>query len=136
MQFHQLLHQRDALLRQARLANVAFAYHRLAAFADRIACARLRGTVVLHPGDAGDGRPWPHLVAQDTSQSVIEEHFLEEDVIDLADIIAFVDDGRRRDELWFRLEELSSQLLPRLRRELELAGVPLPGCASPIEDSA
>ncbi|HWA27199.1 MAG TPA: hypothetical protein VG734_16200, partial [Lacunisphaera sp.] len=109
MQFHQFLHQRDSLLRQARLANVAFAYSRLAALSNRIARSRLRGLVVLRAGDAGDGQPWPHLIAETASQAVIEEHFLEEDVIDLADIIAFIDEGRRREELCFRLEELASQ---------------------------
>lgn len=43
MNFHHLILQRDALLRQARLANAAYAYQRLGEFAARIARARLRG---------------------------------------------------------------------------------------------
>jgi hypothetical protein len=135
MQFHQLLHQRDSLLRHARLANVAFAHQRLAAFATRIERAGLRGTVTLRAGDAGDGRPWPHLTAEAGSQAVLEEHFLEEDVIDLADILAFMDEGRRRDELHFRLEDLAAEFLPRLRRELDQAGISPPDVSAPIPDS-
>ena len=42
-----LLTQRQALLRQARLANLAFAYTTLMEFAHRIARAQLSGRVTL-----------------------------------------------------------------------------------------
>ncbi|MDI1249112.1 MAG: hypothetical protein PSV13_09640 [Lacunisphaera sp.] len=57
MNFQQLLQQRDALLRQARLANTAYAYRRLDEFAGRIARARLHGAVTLRPGDPLDNLP-------------------------------------------------------------------------------
>lgn len=138
MHLHQLLRQRDALLRQTRLANVAFAHHRLEAFATRIRRAGLRGAVVLRAGDTLDGRPWPELEPLEGSPAVLEEHFLEEDLLDLSDILAFLEEGGRRDELRFRLEDLAGVFLPRLRRELEHAGVTLPpvGTAQPGRSEA
>jgi hypothetical protein len=125
MNFHQLLQQRDALLRQARLANAAFAYRRLAAFAGRIARARLHGAVTLRPGDPLENLPWPELIADEGSQAVIAEHFLDEDIIELADILAFLSGHDQPAEYAFRLEELGGRFLPGLRRELEQAGVTL-----------
>ena len=135
MKYSQLLHHRDALIRQARLANVAFAHHRLGEFAARIARARLHGAVTLHGGDATGDQPWPRLVADEGSQAVIEEYFLDEDVIELADILAFLHDTSRLTELTLRLEEIGSRYLPRLRQELEQADI-APGQETPrIEDS-
>lgn len=134
MNFHQLLQQRDALLRQARLANTAYAYRRLGEFAGRIARARLHGVVRLDAGDLVAERPWPGLTALEGSQAALEEHFLDEDIIELADILAFL--GRDVDTgVTFRLEEFGGRHLPALRRELEQAGMnPWPE-ASPAEDS-
>ena len=80
MNFHQLILQRDALLRQARLANAAYAHERLGEFAARIARARLRGAVSLEPGDPAGEQPWPGLTALEGSQAVLAEHFLDEEV--------------------------------------------------------
>jgi len=117
MNFHELLRRRDTLLRQAHLANVAFAYQWLGDLTARLARAGLRGRVRLHGGDPAGPHPWPRLEALEGSQAVLEEHFLDEDVIDLADILAFMH-GRTLEELEFRIEELGPQFLPRLRREL------------------
>ena len=125
MNFHQLLQQRDALLRQARLANTAFAYGRLGDLAGRIARARLHGAVTLRPGDPQENLPWPELIAEEGSQAVIEEHFLDEDVIELADILAFLSGHDQPVEYTFRLEEMGGRFLPGLRRELVQAGVTL-----------
>lgn len=136
MKFSQLLLQRDALLRQARLANVAFAYHRLGEFAARIARARLQGVVILRDGDPAGEQPWPRLHAEEGSQAVLEEHFIEEDVSELADILAFLHDAGRPLEVRFRLEDLAKCFLPRLRRELEQADI-VPGRETPrIEDTS
>lgn len=124
MKFSELLHQRDMLLRQARLANVAFAYEWLRDFARRARCARVQGVLTLRDGDPGDGQPWPLLEADETNASVLAEHFLDEDVVELADILAYVNDGARPAERRFRLEELEGVIIPALRRELEGAGVP------------
>lgn len=134
MNFHQLLHQRDALLRQARLANTAYAYRRLGEFAGRITRAHLHGAVRLDSGDPAGERPWPGLTALDGSQAVLEEHFLDEDILDLADILCFL--GLDTDTgVTFRLEELGGRFLPGLRRELTQAGINPGPEASPAEDS-
>lgn len=123
MKFLELLHQRDALLQQARLANVAFAYRWLERFGARLQRARLRGAVVLRDGDSDDGLPWPTLEMLEESQAVWEEHFLEEDVLELMDILSFLKDGHRPAEMRFSLEDVAARLVPGLRRELEQAGV-------------
>jgi len=123
MKFSQLLRHRDGLIRQARLANVAFAYQRLGDFAGRVARARLQGAVTLYGGDPAGDQPWPRLAADEGNQSAIEEHFLDEDVIELADILAFLHDSGRIAELAFRIEDIGTRYLPRLRHELELADV-------------
>lgn len=123
MKFSELLHQRDVLLRQARLANIAFAYEWLRDFARRARRARVQGMLTLRDGDPGDGQPWPVLDADETNASVLAEHFLEEDVVELADILAYLNDGARPAERRFRLEELECSIIPALRRELEGAGV-------------
>ncbi len=134
MNFHQLLQQRDALLRQARLANTAYAYRRLGEFAGRIARAQLHGAVRLDPGDPAGERPWPGLTALDGSQAVLEEHFLDEDILELADILCFLglDTGSG---VTFRLEELGARFLPGLRRELAQAGLNPGPESSPTEGS-
>lgn len=134
MNFHHLLHQRDALLRQARLANRAFAYQRLEVVASRIAQARLQGLVELRPGDPEGEQPWPGLRALEGSQSVLEEHFLDEEIVELADILGFVGEELPVDGFRFRLEELAGRYLPPLRRELEAAGITLKQEESPLQD--
>ena len=134
MNFNQLLHQRDALLRQARLANTAFAYEQLGTLGARIARARLHGLVGLRPGDPEGDRPWPVLTALEGSQAVLDEHFLEEEIVELTDILGFLGEDMPADGLRFRLEELAGRFMPQLRRELEAAGVVLAGEESAVED--
>ncbi|HTL67470.1 MAG TPA: hypothetical protein VL200_07405 [Lacunisphaera sp.] len=131
MKFSELLHQRDVLLRQARLANLAFAYEWLRDFARRARRARVRGVLTLRDGDPVGGEPWPVLVADEMNPSVLAEHFLDEDVVELADILAYVHDGVRPEERHFRLDELEGTIIPALRRELEGAGVPPQGSVAP-----
>lgn len=126
MKLRQLLHQRDALLRQVRLANAAFAYDRLSDLVSRIDRARLRGTVVLAPADPVEERFVPELAGIDCPQSVLDEHFLDEDIADLADILGFLGVEPSEGEWCLRLEELGLRHLPGLRRELEAAGVEVP----------
>ncbi len=134
MNFHQLLQQRDALLRQARLANVAYAYQRLDGFAARIARGGLQGLVRLDPGDPAGERPWPGLTALEGNQSVIEEHFLEEDGVELVDILSFLGEEVDSGGATFRLEDLGARFLPGLRRELEQAGIHPAGETPRTED--
>jgi hypothetical protein len=119
-----LLSQRQALLRQARLANLAFAYAKLGDFAGRIARARLTGEVSLRHAAPEAECYWATLTARAGRQSVIEEHFTDEDIMDLADVLAFTT-GKNDPELTFRLEELPEKFLAPLRDELEQGGVQL-----------
>lgn len=123
MNFQQLLHNRDTLMRQSRLANVAFAWHRLAVLGDRITLAGLRGRVRLRVADAPNDAPWPVLVALDASQAVLEEHFTDEDVEELADLLAFAGADPVDGVHAFRIEEVAMRFGQPLRRELERAGV-------------
>ncbi len=136
MNFHQLIINRTALLRQARLANLAFAWQRLDAFATRIARARLHGQVTLHLADPDADRPWPVLLALEGNQSVIEEYFLDEEIVELADILVFLSENNQIAEFTFHLEELAGRFLPGLKRELEAAGISAEQTSPSPEDSS
>jgi len=123
MNFQQLLHQRPALLRQAHMANLAFAYQRLGEFAARIARARLHGLVQLRPGDPAGEHPWPALTTLDGSQAVLDEHFLDEEIVELMDILGFLGEEMTTVGITFRLEELGGRHRSELHRELQLAGI-------------
>lgn len=126
MNFSELLQQREALLRRARVANLAFAFARLSDYADRIARAGLRGPATLHESDPEADRLWPALVTHHGNQSVIDEHFLDEDVDELDEILLFLESEGFEVDFTFDLEEMPHRYLPALRRELEKAGVVLP----------
>ncbi len=133
MTLHQLLQQRKALLRQNRLANAAFTYCELGKFAARIARGKLRGQVTLHLADPAAQRAWPTLVADEGSPAVLEEHFVDTDILDLADLLAFASGGGQA-SFTFRLEELDSRFRSALRQELEDAGCELNDQAELAED--
>jgi hypothetical protein len=135
LKISKLLSQRDAMLRQAHLANLAFAYTKLADFAARIERARLRGIVSLKRSPPTGDRVGAALAALSGNQSVIEEHFTDEDVGDLADVIAFIT-GEGDVDLTFSLEDLGGNFLGPLRRELEQQGVALDGTASPSAENS
>lgn len=122
MKLSQLLLQREALLRQTRLANLAFAYWHLGRLVTRIAGARLRGLVRLQPADPGTERSCPVLTALEGRQSVIEEHFTDENIVGLADLIEFIT-GETGADMTFRLEDMAAQFLAPLQHTLEQAGV-------------
>jgi hypothetical protein len=117
-----LLARRQALLQQARLANLAFAYHTLHGFERRIARANLRGRVTLKPAAPEADRYWASLTALDGHQSVIEEHFSDRDLMELADTLTFAF-GSDASNLTFRLEEFAEIALVPLRGELEREGI-------------
>jgi hypothetical protein len=130
MEIDHLLRQRSALLRRTRLANLAYAYAELGVFAGRIDRANLRGAVTLHPADPAAGRAWPSLVAEQGSQSVLDEHFLEEELLDLADLLAFATGIELRSPLEFRLEDFDQRFRTSLRRDLEKAGIEVPAASA------
>lgn len=123
MKFLHLLHQRDALLRQTRLANLAYAYQRLGDFSARLTRARLRGEAVLSLADPAADRLWPELTALNGHQSVIEEHFTDEDLVELADLVTYLRDDAHTTEFTFRLEDFAARFLAPVRDELARAGI-------------
>ena len=126
MNFRQLLLQRPALVRAARLANVAFAYDRLREFAQRIERARLRGRVTVYPVDPEAERYTPAIVAHEGSQAVLDEHFLDEHVLELADVLQFLSGETGNVNFNFSLEDVGEKLLPWARAELASAGIAVP----------
>ena len=117
-----LLSRRHALLSEARLANIAFAFATLQKFSSRIARAQLSGRVTLAHAAPHEERYWASLIALTTSQSVIEEHFTDEDVIEMADVLAFATGNDAR-ELTFELANFEEHFLRPLRVELEKEGI-------------
>jgi hypothetical protein len=135
MKFKNLLRRRQELLRQARLANVAYAYQWLGDFAERIARAGLHGSVTLRGPDAESGQSEVTLVAEDFSQAVVQEHFLEADIAELHAVLAFVHGAGIIVELKFELDEIAARYLPSLRQALEAADVLPKEETSSVEDS-
>ena len=126
MKLSRLLATRSALVRQAALANAAFAYSTLAHLALRIECDGLHGLVRLLGVDAAAGRFAPELIALTGSQAVIDEHFNDADILGMADAVSFAVD-ENTSEFEFRLEELLARFAPPLRAALRSAGVELDG---------
>src|SRR5512147_352984 len=115
MKFDDLLNYRDELVRHARLANVAYAYQWLTDFSARVALSGLRGEVVLRAADTEGNPRRASLTAADFSQAVVQEHFLDAEIAELAAVLAFVHNGGVVVALRFRLEEVGTRFLPALR---------------------
>ena len=127
-----LLAERQMLLHRARLANLAFAYHTLRDYAARIGNSRLRGTVTLKQAAPTADRYWATLTAVDFSQAVVEEHFSDENTMELADLLEFIT-GNDMLDATFRLEELGDTFLHPLRQALEREGVAIDGTNPPSD---
>lgn len=132
MKLTQLLQARPLLARQARLANLAFAYETLRGFGRRIARAGLCGRVTLRAADPDNDVFWAQMIALEGSQAVIEEHFTDEDLCDLADAVSFVT-GQEDFEVTFRLEEFCDHFVAPLRSALEEAGIEIDTGPAPAE---
>lgn len=132
MKLSKLLTNRPDLLRQVRLANLAFAYQTLSDFAARVERTTLRGAVSLKPADPSADRYCATLTALECNQSLIEEHFTDEDLLLLADVIAFAT-GHPGFEVTFHLEDLEDDFIAPLRAELERSGVEVAGKARRVE---
>ena len=122
MNFSKLLSSRQTLLRQAHLANLAHSYFTIRRLAERVTNAHLRGLVRLRPTVVGDDACAASLTALEGNQSVIEEHFTIEDILDLADSMEFALDGPFA-EVEFQLDELGVRYGASLRTALDRAGV-------------
>lgn len=131
MKLSNLIAQRPELLRQVRLANLAHAYQTLLDFAARVSRTRLQGSVLLRPVNPDEERFCVTLTALESNQSVIEEHFSDEDLIVLADVLGYAT-GHPTHELSFEIDQLDEFLLP-LRTDLERAGIQVDPSSSPVE---
>jgi hypothetical protein len=122
MDIHHLIQQRDAILRQARLTNLAYAHRRLGEFSARFARAGITGAIRVEPAAPAEGRPEATIDA-DRAPAVLAEHFLEEDAAELADLLGFVrgqaDDGAHT----LDIGEIETALRPALARALAREGV-------------
>lgn len=127
-----LLTQRTDLLRQARLANLALAYATLEKLTTRVRQARLHGLVTLAPPRPEEERYLATLTALSGAQSVLEEHFVDEDLLELADLVAFVT-GHDEPEWTFPIEELGDRFLVPLRAELEREGIEIDRADAPSD---
>lgn len=122
MKLSKLLATRKIIIQHANLANLAYSYFTLKRLADRVAHADLRGRVKLRTADAANDRYWAALTALEGNQSVIEEHFSDEDIMDLADAVAFAIEGEF-EEITFRLDEMTEAFVNPLRLILNQAGI-------------
>ena len=121
MKLSHLLAQRAELLKQVRLANLAYAYNALKQFAARVARAQLRGPVMLRPVSPDEERFCVTLTALEGSQSVIEEHFSDEDIVILGDVLGYAT-GHPTHELTFYIDQLDG-FVASLRADLQQADV-------------
>lgn len=122
MKLSRLLANRQALNRQAHLANLAFCYFALKRIADRLATVRLHGRVKLLVASPAEQRYWPTLLALEGHQSVIDEHLSDEDVLHLADAIAFAREGEFT-EIEFNVAALGDTYVAPLHHALAEAGI-------------
>jgi hypothetical protein len=122
MNFSKLLSSRKALLRQAYLANLAFSFSTIRRLAERVGHARLGTRVLLRPTSLTDEIRPASLAALDGNQSVIEEHFSDEDILQLADAIEFALEGPFA-EIEIKLDELALKYAAPLRAALDRAGI-------------
>ena len=128
-----LLAQRPALLGEARLANLAFAYAKLSEIAVRISRARIRGTIRLRQATPDAEATWIPLTALEGNQSVIEEHFADDDLMIFADAIAYIT-GETQLDVTFRIEEFAEKFIVPLRHQLEQAGVTFDDAIQPVAE--
>jgi hypothetical protein len=132
LKLNKLLEARETLQRQASLANLAFAYETLREFARRIARAQLSGQVILKSADPDADRYWATLTALQGKQSLIEEHFTEEDLTDFSDAISYAT-GHDDFEATFSIEDFPQAFLTPLRSALEIAGIEMDDEPLPAE---
>lgn len=134
MKYSFLLAHRLFLQQQARLSHLAYAYERLSDFSARIARARLGGPVHLQQPEPEEERYQASLTALRGSQSAIEEHFTDRDLLDFVDAVG-VATGDSEVDLQFELSEVEKRFLLPLRARLESAGVLMDASEADMETS-
>jgi len=70
---------------------------------------------VLRGPDPKQKRPLPVLIGVGLNQSVLDEHFLQDEIIELHSVLAFVHEASVIIEMRFKLEEIGAVYLPALR---------------------
>ena len=118
MKLTTLLARRRALREQALLSNLAFALKHLTEIVGRIERARLHGQVRLLQAAPEEDRLENTLLAEQGSQSVIEEHFTDRDIDDFVDAVGYATSEAFVDEV-FDLREVDARFLQPVRRKLE-----------------
>lgn len=118
MKLTTLLARRRALREQALLSNLAFALKHLTEIVGRIERARLHGQVRLLQAAPEEDRLENTLLAEQGSQSVIEEHFTDRDIDDFVDAVGYATGEAFVDEV-FDLREVDARFLQPVRRKLE-----------------
>jgi hypothetical protein len=124
MKISKLIATHHAIIEQARLANLAQAYITLRRCAERVHRGQLTGLVNVRQPDADEGRQWASLIALEGRQSVLEEHFSDEEIMEFADAVAFAR-GIEVLDITFRIEALTAEFVAPLEAELKQAGVDL-----------
>jgi len=127
MKFDDQHKRQNELLQVIRVAKLAYAYQQMGKYAARIARAGLRGEVLLRGPDPTSDYPLPMMLACGFSQSVIDEHFLPEDIVELHAVLAYL----QADVLCafrFRLEDIGAVYLPAFRLAEALARKGLAAC--------
>lgn len=125
MKLSALLASRSTILRQATLAHTAAAWLVLQNASTRITAAGLHGIVRVQQSDPdSDETPWAALTSSEIRSSVLAEHFTEDDVIELAEALAFATDTACAD-VEFCIEVLRETYAEPLLRNLKKSGVTL-----------
>jgi hypothetical protein len=123
MKLSALLASRSTILRQAALAHTAAAWLTLQHASMRIAAAGLRGTVRLRQSDPGeDERVCATLTSDEINASVLEEHFTGDDLLEIAEALAYATDADFADAE-FPIETLGETYAAPLLASLQKSGV-------------
>lgn len=123
MKLSALLASRSTILRQAALAHTAAAWLTLQYTSMRIAAAGLHGTVRLLQSDPDEEEsPSAVLTSDEIRSSILEEHFTDDDLLELAEAVAYATDSDYAD-VEFRIETLGELYAAPLLENLKKAGV-------------
>ena len=126
MKLSKLVGDREKLKRQMYLADLAYSYQTVCRAAERIARARLKGLVHLRQTANQEDGYDVSLVAVELSQSLIEEHFTDREICEVADAIAFAR-SEHEVNVQFAIEDLREMYGAPLRALLHKAGVEIDG---------
>lgn len=130
MNLSKLLTHRESLRRQTYLANLGFAYLQLCEFQRRFARAGLRGPARVSTCKPEEERFCATFVVEECSPSVIEEHFTDIQVYELAEFLALAQPEQGPD-FSFTIETFGERFIAPVRRELESAGVAVDALPEP-----